>query len=132
VQVAVAEGKVSVKQREADVSSGPVMLEPDQWVTYNNKSRELQREQGDIRELIAWKDGILLFHDKTVSEVTGMLERWYNTTIVVQEEAVKNCLIHGEYKDNSLETVLKMMQFTLDVDYAFTEEGVIISGGGCQ
>ncbi len=132
MQIAVSEGKVMVKQRYTEISSKPVFLESDEWATYSHTSKELKKEQGDIREMIAWKDGVLLFHDKTVAKAVRMLERWYNTKIVVEEEIVKNCRIHGEYKDRSLETVLKMMEFTLDVNYTFTDEGVIISGGMCQ
>lgn len=131
-QVTVVHGKVSVEREEADGSSlAPVILEPDQWATYHPKSGELKKEEGDVQEFIAWKDGVLLFHDKRVSEVVKMLERWYNTEITVKNETVKNCLIHGEHKNESLENVLKTMQFTLDINYAFTEEGVTITGGRC-
>lgn len=108
-----------------------MILEPDQWATYHTKSGELKKEEGDVQEFVAWKDGMLLFHNKRVSEVVEMLERWYNTEITVKNEAVKNCLIHGEHKNESLENVLKTMQFTLDIDYAFTKEGVTITGGRC-
>lgn len=132
MQVSVAEGMVYVKQKSEEFESESVLLEPDQWATYEQTSGTFNKEQGDIRGFIAWKDGVLLFHDKTVAEVSTMLERWYDTTIHIENEEVKDCLIYGEYQDRSLETVLKMMQFTLDIDYAFVDEGVSITGGDCQ
>lgn len=133
-QVVVAEGLVSVKQSGTEKSSDEsLMLEPNQWVTFDTHKKTIQKENGDIRKFIAWKEGVLLFDDHTVAEVSSILERWYDTTIQIENEEVKNCQIHGEYQDRSLETVLKMMQFTLDIAYEFVDDrGVRITGGGCR
>ncbi|SHE63844.1 FecR family protein [Fodinibius roseus] len=129
-QVAVEHGKVSVKKKDSARTS--MVLTPNQWVTFDKKKKELKRESGDIRRIVAWKDGILFFHNKTVAEAANMLERWYGTNIVVENEAIKSCVLQGEHKEESLENVLEAMQFALNMDYRFTEKGVVITGGQCK
>lgn len=129
-QIAVEHGKVAVEKK--DSARTALLINPNQWITFDRNNEELKKESGDIRRIIAWKDGILLFHDKTVAEVIEMLERWYGTDIIIENEALNNCVLHGEHKEESLENVLEAMQFALDMNYKFTEEGVRITGGRCK
>lgn len=129
-QIAVEHGQVAVEKEDSTRMS--MLVTPNQWATFDKKNKKLKKESGDIHRIVAWKEGILLFHDRTVAEVTEMLERWYGTDIAVENEALNNCVLHGEHKEESLENVLEAMQFALDMNYKFTEEGVRITGGRCK
>lgn len=133
-RVTVAEGRVSVDviTSEEDSSSTTMLLQPNQWATYSDSGKQLQKGQGEIRELIAWKDGILIFDNKTLSEAIDIMERWYGTEITLKNEALKDCVLHGEYKDENLENVLEAIEYALGIHYSLTDKGVVISGGGCK
>lgn len=129
-QIAVEHGKVTVEKE--DSAGTPILITPNQWVTFDREREKMSRVSGDIRPIVAWKQRVLFFNGRTVGKVADMLERWYGTDIVVENEALKSCVLHGEHKEESLENVLEAMQFALDIDYRFTEQGVVITGGRCK
>ncbi|MEX1211428.1 MAG: FecR domain-containing protein [Balneolaceae bacterium] len=132
IQVAVVDGKVSVtRDREYSrdsISDNPVLLEQNQWVTYQglNDARTLVVEQGEglIDDVIAWKDRVLVFNNKTLAEASRMLERWYGVRILIEDPSLKSEVINGEHHDISLEEVLNSIQFLLDFEYAI--EGSVV------
>lgn len=129
-QIAVKHGKVAVEKEDSVNTS--LLLTPNQWATFDKNQKEFQKESGDIRPIVAWKDRILFFHNKTVADAANMLERWYGTEIVVKNQALRSCVLQGEHKEESLENVLEAMKFALDMDYKFTGKKVIITGGSCK
>lgn len=131
VQVAVEHGKVSVGKEQAD-SADTMLLTRNQWATFDKASQKLTKKTGDIRRFTAWRKGVLYFHGKTVADIVATLERWYGTDIIIQNEGIKDCMMHGEHKEENLENVLKAMEFALDMSYEFAEEGIIITGGRCK
>lgn len=135
VQVAVEQGRVSVERRTDNASvnkESATVLKPNQWVTFDRESKNLKKEFGNIYEMIAWKDGVVFFHNKSVNDLVPILKRWYGIDIMIENNAIKECVMHGTYKEESLENVLKAMQFALNIDYEITKETITLTGGQCK
>lgn len=131
LQVVVAEGKVAVSHKNPEVplsegNDGTIILEKDQWVTYRSKGKLMEKGEGDIWEMIAWKDKVLIFNNKTFSEVARLLERWYSVEIDIESEKLKEVVLQGEHKDSSLEGVLKSIQYVTDMQYEMDGKNVRI------
>lgn len=140
LQVVVAEGKVAVTQAPATQKSNPdglkssgliddekvILLERNQWMTYHTKSEIIERGEGDIRELIAWKDRVLVFRSMPFRDVAGMLERWYGVKFKIENPDLENHVLEGEHHDVSLEEVLKSIQFVMDFEYSINGNEIII------
>lgn len=130
VEVAVAEGKVAVSQNKAGNNSVKrnkrIILEKNQWVTYQPESYLWEKGEGDIWEMIAWKDQVLVFNNKTFDEVARMLERWYGVEIIIKDEELKKVVLQGEHEDVSLEKVLDSIQFVLGIEYSMSGDAVTI------
>lgn len=140
VSVTVASGKVRVAvgspsaQAEGDsVSASRVILAPNDQAIYSPGQGGFTVTEVNIERYLAWKDNTLLFEDMSIEEVAGMLERWYNVTIVFDNDIIKTCRVNGKYKDQSLESVLQSIQYMYDVDFAFTlPNKVRLNGKGCN
>lgn len=131
VQVTVAEGTVAVSKDESKKSSvtgneKQIVLQENQWVTYHTSNKILERGEGDISEMIAWKNDVLVFHHTSFNEVARMLERWYGVKIILKDEQLGNMILEGKYEEVSLKTVLESIKFMLDVDYTMKEDMVTI------
>lgn len=130
VQVAVAEGKVGVSQNKLTDTltkeNIQVVLEKNQWVTYRDEKGSLEKKEGDIWELMAWKDQVLVFNGKSFEEAARMMERWYGVNIVIKDEALKTVVLEGEHEDVSLEKVLDSIQFILGIEYTINGDRVTI------
>lgn len=134
IQVAVQEGTVSVSDSESNtkgsVKNESTVLEKNEWVVYQKDNGLQPKQKGDIREMIAWKDQVLVFNNKPLSEVTRTLERWYGVEIIIKDESLKNVVLSGKHDSVSLEKVLENIQFILGIDYTMINDTVTISSSG--
>lgn len=132
IQIVVAEGRVGVSygkpepDSDAESRSEMILLENNQWIKYRSDGRIQEKGEGDIREMIAWKDRVLLFSNKSFGEVVKMLERWYAVDITIEEPDLKSTLLEGEHLDVSLREVLNSIQLVMDFDYTINEKKVRI------
>lgn len=123
IEVSLTEGKVKVND-----PSEEVMLMPGQQATYSNHARHTTISLFDAKKVLSWKDRTLYFEDNTFDEVKNMLERWYGVKIVVKGATAEQNEKHyrGEYKNQSLETVLKAMSFSKHFHYNIQDSVVTI------
>ncbi|TRX61189.1 DUF4974 domain-containing protein [Fulvivirga sp. M361] len=132
-EIAVATGKVSVaKQTNQDKDRAAVVLTPGEAASYSPDQGNLIKSSVDIREYTAWKDGILLFNDKTFTEAAVLLEKWYGVKIIIESNRLDNCVIQGKFNSPSLQKVLDALQFAYKIEYTFVNGDVHISGEGCE
>ncbi|MDQ2658631.1 MAG: DUF4974 domain-containing protein [Bacteroidota bacterium] len=139
VSVTVATGKVQVEVEipEGDIGSADVqrrvILTPRDQATYKPGEQGFTVREVDLERYLAWKDNTLLFEDASLEEVARLLERWYNVTIVFDNELIKTCRINGKYKDQSLERVLQSIEYMYHVTFEFTMPNrVRLNGNGCN
>ncbi len=135
--VAVASGRVAVTESGStspDTGSGyDVVLEANQWTNYAFDEHRFDTESGDISAFTAWNNGVLLYQDKKLGEVARQLERWYGVDITFENEAIKNCVIRGEHRDETLENVLEAVTYAfVDMKYLIEDRHVVFSGEGCK
>lgn len=134
VQVAVAEGKVAVSVNDTNSTKAThpqkVVLTKNQWVGYHEDTSILHKEKANIGNMIAWKDHVLVFDNKTLSQVSRMLERWYGVKVKIKGHDLKNVVFKGKYDAKSLEKVLDSIQFILGIHYTMHDSVVTISASG--
>ena len=134
LQIAVADGRVEVSTTDADEfknnSREVILLEKNQWITYRGQSDSgdlvLEKGVGDIRDMIAWKDRMLVFRNKPFDQVAVMLERWYGVNITIEDPSLKSYILEGEHHNASLEEVLNSIQFVMDFDYIIKGNEIFI------
>lgn len=121
VQIAVAEGKVAVSREEKEIESEDgdeaIYVEENQWVTYRSSEKLIEKGEGDIGELIAWKDRKLVFTDKSLVQISDRLERWYNIDIILADSTLKQRRMSASFEEESMTEVLGVIALALDLDY---------------
>lgn len=139
VSVTVATGRVRVAVGTSSTGSGDsiaerrVILAPNDQAVFHPSQGRFTVTEVNIEKYLAWKDNTLLFEDMSIEEVAGVLERWYNVTIVFDNDSIKTCRVNGKYKDQSLESVLQSIQYMVQVDFRFTlPNKVRLKGKGCN
>lgn len=130
VSIAVATGKVQVKETNQKDS---VLLTPNYQATFNNEKLNWETNTVDINKVVAWKNQTLNFDGVSLAEVAKELERWYNVSITFENDNIKKCIIHGQYKDQSLQSVLKSIQYMYQIDFKFKSQSKVeLYGKGCS
>ncbi|MBN1415576.1 MAG: FecR domain-containing protein [Bacteroidales bacterium] len=128
IKVTVTEGTVILYEtrqplKEAVVSAG-------ETGTFDRTVKVVRKQQVIDLNDIAWKTMILDFNDATLSEVAGVLENTYHSSIIVDQE-VQSCSITVRFEDQELASVLKVLKSTLDLTITSDGKHIIISGNGC-
>lgn len=127
LEITLVSGKVKV------ASSGETLdLEPGLQAVVDINTNQIASSKVDVRKFISWKDNILFFDRTSMADVVETLETWYDTDITVNS-TLKNCTITGQYKEESLENVLKSLEFLLNAKVDFQNpKAITIKGDGCK
>ena len=57
----------------------------------------------DVNYYTAWKDGMFRFRDVRLEEIMHVVERWYDMTVVYEDESVRD--LHFGFNMSRLETI---------------------------
>ncbi|MEM9143368.1 MAG: FecR domain-containing protein [Bacteroidota bacterium] len=125
--VTLLEGKVAVTTETDDE-----ILKPGEQATFETAHKTLTKARVNVDGAIAWTKGELYFEQAPLTEVVQELSRWYDTEIILENNALHNCTISVNFKGEQLEDVLEGIRFLMDIRYTRTDSGkVLINGSGC-
>jgi transmembrane sensor len=112
--VVLKEGKVEIDGKTGVFN---YTLVPNEKITFNQKTRELNVQKVNADSYMAWKDGLLVINNESLGQVVDRIERWYNAEIIIQDEKLKNYKFKATFKDEPLEEVLRLMAMTTPITY---------------
>ena len=124
--VAVASGAVMVEKKSNGKGREASQLQPREMVKVNHKTGAFEKTSFDPDELLAWKDGILMFYKASFDEIVQKLERWYGVDFIIRRNRPITDGFTGRYDNPSLEVVLEGMSFSSDFTYTIEGDKVII------
>lgn len=123
-QVLVVSGEVFV----SDKNGNSITLLPSEIIEYSNSKNIIKKSVDvDYKNIIGWKDGILIFKDDAFDEVVKKIERWYGVNVIIKNESVVNDGTYtGEYHNKSLKKVLDGISYTSGFEYEMQNKTVLI------
>lgn len=116
-EVAVLTGKVAVSSQPGQATNTQefsAVLSPRQRIRYDFLAQSLQSYEDDhIEDVIAWRQGRIVYRNASLREVISDLERKYNVRLTANAEILR-CSIFLELEDEPLEKVLKVLAELVD------------------
>jgi transmembrane sensor len=131
VQTTLVSGKVNI----ATTTDDPVQftLLPNQQALFSKDSRTMALEEAIVTEnYIAWKSGWMIFDNTPFKDIKKTLERWYDVSIVMEDENSLSCTFSAKFKDKTLEEVLELFRNTESISYRIVDDQVFIDGRLCE
>jgi transmembrane sensor len=127
-EVTLVKGKVSVHS-----SSDDATLEPGFQAVIGTANNQILTRKVNTERYTSWKDNVIIFQETTLAEASKVLEDWYDTKITIVSPALSNCVITGQYKNESLENVLNSFEFLLKASIDKKDlKNITIKGQGCK
>ena len=126
IQTTLVEGSVAI----SNVKNGQTaVLEPNQLAVFYKKTASLHKETvNNALEAVAWKDGKLLFNDKTLIQITEDLSNYFNVTINVSDSALKDYKLTARFEQNeSIEDILNVLQTAVGFTWEKNEDTITIN-----
>ena len=119
----LAEGKVKITDR---VKSEEVMfLDPGAQLNYDTKNKTYQAETVRVQDVIAWRDGVLIFNETPFYEVAAKLGRWFNADIQINDQSIANHRFTGKFTSESLDQVMELLTLTTPIAYSSSKRKIL-------
>ena len=123
IQVTLAEGKVSARTGKGKEHA----LTPGNRLSLEKQSGEVNMQQVDVDDVLAWKRGFYVFKKSKLTEVVSTLNHWYNMDIRLASEKVAEETYTGVVnKEEPIGVFLKRLEETSGVRCEQQENLIII------
>ena len=100
-------------------------LRPNEQFVLDRVSGSVEIRKVDVNYYTAWKDGMFRFRDVRLEEIMRVVERWYDMTVVYEDESVKD--LHFGFNMSRLETIEPLLNiFELNGKIKITKEGKVL------
>ncbi|MDN5202173.1 FecR domain-containing protein [Fulvivirgaceae bacterium BMA10] len=119
IEVALASGKVLIKDNNKEVKR--TVLAPGELLNLDLNTGNSNKENFNVKEKLGWTESLLYFNDAGAKEVFSTLKRWYGVEFTFNREMTEKWKYSGEFKNKSLETVLKGISYVKDFDFVFRD-----------
>lgn len=119
----LAEGKVKVTDR---VKPDQIMfIEPGAQLNYNTKDKTYKAENVRVQDVIAWRDGVLIFNETPFYEVAAKLGRWFNADIHISDQSIANYRFTGTFTSESLDQVMELLTLSTPIAYSSSKRKIL-------
>ncbi|GGF25938.1 FecR family protein [Echinicola rosea] len=123
--VALISGKVKVK----DEAGNQVILKPSEMLSVReNGDRSVT--SFDPLEVTGWREKVLVFRKSDKDEIIRKIGDWYGVEVHCDPRLKHTWAYSGEYKNESLENVLKGIKRTLGIEYEINGKQVRLKARG--
>lgn len=130
IRVLLLSGKVRIETRRRngnETSHNSIELNPGQDLTLDKSNGQLQTGTFDILALESWKAGKMSFDNASFDEVLRQLQLWYGMEFEIRGKEHKIQHFTGEFTNEKLDNVLKVISFSMNCHYKIEGNKVIMT-----
>ena len=124
IEVDLLEGKVQLTTKNKN-SPALILFPGEKGESIDGL--QLQRSVFNAGHLRSWINGRISFNETPALKALKQLEAWYGVKIIVKnQKALKDRVITGDYQNDSLQDILKVICFSISSRFSLTGDTVII------
>jgi len=127
VETTLVKGKVSLRVNHNNATTNnDIILKPGQRAVYSKNANTLHIERVNTRLFTSWKDGLLVFSDTPLTDLTQRLHRWYDVGFVFLNDEIKTYLYTVTFENEPLPDVLNILAEMTPITYTINSGIVTI------
>lgn len=130
LDVVLVDGSVAVYFEEAR-STGKTII-PGEKAELNPANQKITITPNEDPNFLAWKTHRLIFLDDRLDVILTTLNKVYQSNISLASDRLASCRLTATFDQQSLESVLNVIEVTLDLQAETTTSGIILYGKGCD
>lgn len=120
-RITLIDGSVKVSNAIGD----HVVINPGEQATVYHNQNDINVQQADVQESVAWMAGRLIFNDDKLENLIPRINQWYGVKFVLIGEDIKEMRFTGTLKrENDLIYFLQMLKYTEGISYEINNEQV--------
>jgi len=123
VAVTLNEGRVSVRRE-----NGPeVMLKPDEQAVLRKGKQEISLAAVEAAQFSAWKDGMLVFDNMSLADISTLLSRWYDVKFEFENDRIRAYRFTADIKRyGTFREVLRFFEKTNQIAFTIDDRTILI------
>ena len=129
VEITVQTGMVALSSK-AD-QKDQIVMKAGSGGTFNKSRKELILIPSSDPNSISWMTRELVFNGSSLQEVCELINKVYGVHMVVLNQELASCPITVTFSDQSLESVLRVLELTLDLQIIRDGKEITLDGEGC-
>lgn len=115
IKTTLLEGSVKITLA-GNLSAGQLILKPNEEALTQNTS--LNKHDADVEEAIAWKNGVFLFNNESLSEIMKQASRWYDVDVVFEDNSLKSQIFSGSIsRFKNISQLIEVLESTGSVHF---------------
>lgn len=123
IETTLVSGKVElIKDRET-----PIILAPSQKAVFNKTEKKMKIEEVNSSDVIAWREGKLIFNKTTLQEVVVDLERKYQVQFIIDSQSLLDYEYTGTFDNLKINEVLDLLIISSPIKYTIQNEKIILN-----
>lgn len=120
-----------VKLYDSNNQSESISLKAGESAKFNTETSKIKKDTNLDTNSIAWKTKNFVFEEASFERIINTLNTCYNSQIIITNEKLKKCLVTVSFNNQSIESVLKVLSATLDIQIEKKDKIIEISGNAC-
>jgi ferric-dicitrate binding protein FerR (iron transport regulator) len=129
VEITVESGLVALSSKSDQQEQ--IVMKAGSGGTYNKARKELKLTNSSDPNSISWMTRELVFNGSSLREVCELISKVYGVHMEVLNQELASCPITVTFSDQSLESVLRVLELTLDLQISRDGDEIILDGEGC-
>ncbi len=129
IEVTVSSGKVAVYLPENPDER--VILVKGQKAIFYKLTTKIEASINDNINFNAWKTKQIIFEDTPMPDVVRIINEIYKSDLKLVGSQLSNCPVTTTFDNQSLESILNVLESTLDLKIERKRDSIEISGEGC-
>ena len=129
-EVIVNSGKIIVYNSQNKKDS--LILKAGEKASFSHKTSNIAKSQNLDQNYMAWKTKNFNFDKTSLNQVVETINHAYNCNIVLKNKKLNNCILTVSLENQSLESILKVLEATLSIKIYKKGKKIEISGEGCE
>ena len=123
ISTTLEEGKVKVMD-EQNIEK-VMFLDPNDQLNFYPKTQKYVAEKVRVQDVIAWKDGVLIFNETPFNEMASKLGHWFNADIQISDASIANYRFTGTFTSESLEQVMELLTLSTPISYSISQRTLL-------
>jgi transmembrane sensor len=121
IQIALKEGKVKFRFQGDNGVVKYSELNPNDFLEFDKTDKTVVLENTSIEKYIAWHQNVMILDDTPMTELAGLLEKWYGVKVVIAHEEIKRYKFTTTFENEPLHRVLELLEISspgIKINYA--------------
>lgn len=129
INTVLKSGSVQISyHKSSSLNTEKMKISPGTKASFNKKTKSIISEKVNVNNYFSWREGVLIFKNDNLKNITKKLSRYYNLEIVIEDDDLANESFSGYLDLNeNIDKVIENIKASTNMNYSIKGNKVIIN-----